>query len=223
MENQKLVWVKATLISKEIFGKNFKLTFSRNKGNSTYYLVLHEWRKKAYQTLELGQTYFYQWRKGFKNYSFITHLEPSQENQSINWNQPQTEIKNNPIIQQIIKDLQIKDSTEKNLQQKLEKLKLKTKQLSTGDNSVLLLNWIEEILGTFWLQLKQLPNEQIQTETQQRISQMITNLSAMFLSDYLYDDNCRWVEKENVFCPSCNKKSNKFLQEQVLEKLLKEK
>jgi hypothetical protein len=223
MENQKSVWVKATLISKGTFGKNFKLTFSRDKGKSTYYLVLHEWRKKAYQDLELGQTYLYQWRKGFKNYSFITHLEPNQENQSINWNQPQTEIKNNPIIQQIIKDLQIKDGTEKSLQQKLEKLKLKTKQLSTSDNSALLLNWIEEILSTFWLQLKQLPSKQTQTETQQRISKMITNLSAMFLSEYLYDDNCRWVEKENVFCPSCNKKSNEFLQKQVLEKIVKRK
>lgn len=225
-ENQELAWMTATLINKEPFGKNFKLTFSRSKGKPTYYLVLHEWRKKEYQTLELGKIYLYQWRKGFKGYSFITYLESSQESQNleksqINLNQQHTEIKNT-IIQQVIKDLQIKDNTEKSLQQRLEKLKTKANQISLNDNPTLLLNWIEETLSIFWLQLKQLPTGHIRTETQQRAERMITNLSALFLSDYLYDDNCQWVKKENVFCPSCNKKSSEFLLKESIRKTLKE-
>ena len=223
-ESQKLAWTTATLINKEPFGKNFKLTFSRSKGKATYYLVLHERRKKEYRVLELGKDYLYQWRKGFKGYSFITYL--SQESQNLempqtNLNQYQTDIKNT-IIQQVIKDLQIKDNTERNLQQRLEKLKTKANQIFSSDNSTLLLNWIEEALGIFWLQLKQLPEGHARTETQQRVDRMITNLSALFLSDYLYDDNCQWVKKENVFCPNCNKKSSEFLLKESIRKTLKE-
>jgi len=56
-----------------------------------------------------------------------------------NLNQYQTDIKNT-IIQQVIKDLQIKDNTERNLQQRLEKLKTKANQIFSSDNSTLLLN-----------------------------------------------------------------------------------
>lgn len=222
MKNQELAWTKATLINKELFGRNFRLTFSRDKGKMAYFLILHEWKKKEYEALELGKDYFYQWRRGFKGYSFVTYLKLSQENQNLaqtNLNQGQTEIKNNPIAQQIIKDLQIKDSTERSLQQRLEKLKTKANQTSLSNNPALLLDWIEEMLSIFWLQLKQLPAGHAQTEAQQRIDCMITNLSALFLSDYLYNDNCHWVKKENVFCPSCSKKSSKFLQKEVLENL----
>jgi hypothetical protein len=76
------------------------------------------------------------------------------------------------------------------------------------------------LLTTYWLQLKeQVPNQM--TAIGKRMDKMISKLSALFLSDYIFNGDCQWVKKENVFCPNCWKKQEDYLSD-IKRTLLRE-
>lgn len=202
--------IKATLIRKEPLLTNFKLTF-KNQAEKEYFLILHENQKEIYSQLELNQAYFYAWKKGNKNYSFInphsiqkfdnlqpssTASEPHLKNieASCNLTSPQprqtgyfTQQKGF-FIQQLVKDLQLKELTKQALLVKAKQLKSKSKRISQSDDIGLTLDWIQEIITTLFLKHSQLEKEpqHCYTEIEKKESQFLTELGAMFLSDWIY-------------------------------------
>lgn len=206
---------RALLIRKEEL-KHFKLTFISKSGKE-YFLTLHKDKKGIYQQLTVNQYYFYQRKKGFK-YDFITSI-----NQPITTEQQELTNKRNTglkltFIQQVAKDLKKGSFQEKEITSKLEQLKEKIIQSKHGSNVEYLLDWVEDLLTIYWLKLKeQMPNQK--TVISKRIERMISKLSALFLSDYLYDSNCEWISKKNVFCPNCWKNQEDYLSDMKRELL----
>lgn len=199
---------KALLIRKEDLPNYFKLTFSSKSGKE-YFLTLHKDKKNIYHQLTENQYYYYQRKKGWK-YDFITSIDQSitTEQQEL-INRRNTELKLS-FIQQITKDLKKGSFQEREITNKLGKLKEKISQIESSSSTKHLLDWVESLLTTYWLQLKeQVPNQK--TIIGKRMERMISKLSALFLSDYLYDSKCQWIKKENVFCPSCWKKQDDYL------------
>ena len=202
---------RALLIKKEILPNYFKLTFSSKSGKE-YFLTLHGDKKGIYQQLVVNQYYYYQRKKGLK-YSFITSINQpitTEQQELINkWN---TELKLS-FIQQVAKDLKKGSFQKREIINKLEKFKGRISQLKLSENNAeYLLDWVEDLLINYWLQLKeQMPNQK--TVIGKRIERMISKLSALFLSDYLYDSNCEWISKKNTFCPNCWKKQEDYLSE----------
>ena len=201
---------RALLIRKEILPNYFKLTFV-SKSDKEYFLTLHKDKKRIYQQLTVNQYYYYQRKKGLK-YCFITSInQPITTEQQELINKRNNELKLS-FIQQITKDLKRGSFLEKEITNKLEQLKEKIIQLKSSSSAEFLLDWVENLLTTYWLQLKeQVPNQM--TVISKRMDKMISKLSALFLSDYLYDSNCEWISKKNVFCPNCWKKQENYLSE----------
>lgn len=209
---------RALLIRKEILPNYFKLTFVSKSGKE-YFLTLHKDKKNIYHQLSENQYYYYQRKKGLK-YCFITSInQPITTEQQELINKRNAELKLS-FIQQITNDLKKGSYWEKEIINKLEQLKEKIIQLKSSSSAEYLLDWVENLLTTYWLQLKeQVPNQM--TVIGKRIERTISKLSSLFLSDYLYDSNCEWVSKKNVFCPSCWKKQEDYLSE-VERTLLRE-
>lgn len=130
-------------------------------------------------------------KKGLK-YCFITSInQPITTEQQEFINKRNKELKLS-FVQQIFKNLEQGGFQEKNLINNLEQLKTKIKQ--SGSNTEHLLNWVENLLMTYWLQLKeQVPNQM--TTISERMDKMIGKLSSLFLSDYLYNDDCQWIKR----------------------------
>jgi hypothetical protein len=130
---------KATLIKKEILPNNFKLTFESQE--NTQFLILHEEHKELYNRLELNKEYFYTWKKGKKNYCFINPHSIKKNTKKIdnsaterpNQEQPKTPQKDF-FIQQLIRDLKLKNLTEEGFLTKIEHLKGKFKRIKQSDN-----------------------------------------------------------------------------------------
>lgn len=200
---------RALLIRKEAL-KHFKLTFISKSGKE-YFLTLHRDKEGIYHQLAVNQYYYYQRKKGLK-YSFITSInQPITTEQQELINKRNTELKLS-FIQQISKDLKKGSFQEKEIIQKLEQLKAQIIQLKSSSSAEFLLDWVEKLLTTYWLQLKEkVPNQM--TNISKRMERMISKLSSLFLSDYLYDSNCDWISKKNVFCPNCWKKQENYLSE----------
>ena len=201
---------RALLIRKEDLPNYFKLTFISKSGKE-YFLTLHKDKKGIYRQLAVNQYYFYQRKKGLK-YNFITSInQPITTEQQELINKRNTELKLT-FIQQVAKDLNKGSFQEKEIANKLEQLKVGIIQTEHSSSAEYLLDWVENLLTTYWLQLKeQMPNQK--TVIGKRIERMISKLSALFLSDYLYDSNCEWISKKNVFCPNCWKKQEDYLSE----------
>ena len=202
--------IKATLIHKEPLLTNFKLVF-RNQSGAKQFLILHENQKEIYHELELNQVYFYTWKKGNKNYHFITpqsirksdnlqpsetaselHLKNIEVNCNLNSPQPrQTEYlsqEKNFFIKQLIKDLQLKNLSKQALFTKSEQLKNKFKRISQSDDIGFALDWIQEITTTLFLKHSQLEKEprHCYTELEKKENQFLAELGAMFLNDWIY-------------------------------------
>ena len=201
---------RALLIRKEVLPQYFKLTFSSKSGKE-YFLTLHKDKKGTYHQLAVNQYYYYQRKKGWK-YDFITSInQPITTEQKEIINKRNTELKLS-FIQQIAKDLKKGSFQEKEITNKLEQLKARIIQLKSSSSAEFLLDWVENLLTTYWLQLKeQVPNQM--TIISKRMDKMISKLSALFLSDYIFNDDCQWIKKENVFCPNCWKKQENYLSE----------
>ena len=199
---------RALLIRKEVLNQHFKLTFV-SKSDKEYFLILHGDKKGIYQQLTVNQYYYYQRKKGWK-YDFITSInQPITTEQKEIINKRNTELKLS-FIQQIAKDLKKGSFQEKEITNKLEQLKARIIQLKSSSSAEFLLDWVENLLTTYWLQLKeQVPNQM--TIISKRMDKMISKLSALFLSDYIFNDDCQWIKKENVFCPNCWKKQEDYL------------
>ena len=199
---------RALLIRKEVLNQHFKLTFV-SKSDKEYFLILHGDKKGIYQQLTVNQYYYYQRKKGLK-YCFITSInQPITTEQKEIINKRNTELKLS-FIQQIAKDLKKGSFQEKEITNKLEQLKARIIQLKSSSSAEFLLDWVENLLTTYWLQLKeQVPNQM--TIISKRMDKMISKLSALFLSDYIFNDDCQWIKKENVFCPNCWKKQEDYL------------
>ena len=206
---------RALLIRKETLPNYFKLIFISKSGKE-YFLTLHRDKKGIYQQLAVNQYYFYQRKKGLK-YSFITSInQPITTEQQELINKQNSELKLT-FIQQITKDLKKGSFEKKEIVNKLEQLKGKITQVEHSSKVEYLLNWVENLLTDYWLKLKeQMPNQK--TVISKRIERMISKLSALFLSDYLYDSNCEWISKKNVFCFGCWKKQEDYLSE--MQKIL---
>jgi len=202
---------RALLIRKEILPNYFKLTFSSKTGKE-YFLTLHKDKKNIYHQLAVNQYYNYQRKRGLK-YCFITSInQPITTAQQELINKRNTELKLS-FIQQITKDLKKGSFQEKEIIKKLEQLKAQIIQLKSSSSAEFLLDWVENLLTTYWLQLKEQVPDYQKTTIGKRMERMISKLSALFLSDYLYDSNCEWISKNNVFCPSCWKKQENYLSE----------
>ena len=199
---------RALLIRKEDLPKYFKLTFSSKTGKE-YFLTLHKDKKGIYHQLAVNQYYYYQRKKGWK-YDFITSInQPITTEQQELINNRNTGLKLS-FIQQIAKDLKKGSFQEKEITNKLEQLKEKIIQLKSSSSAEFLLDWVENLLITYWLQLKeQVPNQM--TVISKRMDKMISKLSALFLSDYIFNGDCQWIKKENVFCPNCWKNQEDYL------------
>ena len=199
---------RALLIKKEVLNQHFKLTFSSKTGKE-YFLILHGDKKGLNRQLTENQYYYYQRKKGSK-YSFITSInQPITTEQQELINKRNTELKLS-FIQQLSKDLKRGSFQEREITKKLEQLKAQIIQLKSSNSTEFLLDWVENLLTTYWLQLKeQVPNQM--TTIGKRMDKMISKLSALFLSDYIFNGDCQWVKKENVFCPNCWKKQEDYL------------
>jgi len=199
---------RALLIRKEVLNQHFKLTFV-SKSDKEYFLILHGDKKGIYQQLTVNQYYYYQRKKGLK-YCFITSIsQPITTEQQELINKRNNELKLS-FIQQITKDLKRGSFLEKEITSKLEQLKAQIIQLKSSSSAEFLLDWVENLLTVYWLQLKkQVPNQM--TVISKRMDKMISKLSALFLSDYIFNDDCQWIKKENVFCPNCWKKQEDYL------------
>lgn len=184
---------KATLIKKELLPNNFKLTFKNSE--SVQFLILHKNKKKIYEQLELNQEYFYTWKRGNKDYCFINPC-------SIKKNIEKTEhmIEQHSIIpqksffiQQLIKDLKLKDMTEEELFNKIEYLKYEFKTTKLKNNLEFTFKWIKEFIATLYLKHKQLEARinHNYTEQEQKEQEFLTEIGAMFLQDWIYYQNKR--------------------------------
>jgi len=204
---------KATLISKELLPTNFKLVF-RNQNGAKQFLILHENQKEIYSQLELNQAYFYTWKQGNKKYCFINphsirkfdNFQPSQTASrsvlknivaSSNLTSPQPgqtgylSQEKGFFIQQLVKDLELKALSKQALLAKTEQLKNKSKRISQVNDIGFTLDWIQEVITTLFLKHSQLEREPryFYTELEKKESQLLTELGAMFLSDWIYHYN----------------------------------
>lgn len=191
-----------------------------SKNHQEFFLLLHEDKRNIYEQLAKNNYYFYQRTKG-KKYSFITFISKNLElkitkEQQENINKRNQELKL-VFIQQIAKDLKKGKCKEKELIIRVEQAKAKISQFNSNGNAEYLLNWVENLLITYWLKLKeQAPNQK--NNLDKRMEKTISKLSAMFMSDYLYNENCSWVSKKEAFCPSCWKTQEDYLTGLVLDK-----
>jgi len=60
---------KTTLTKKEPLPRNFKLTFTNDKGE--LYLILHQNKEDIFNNLKIGADYSFSFFKGRKNYFFV--------------------------------------------------------------------------------------------------------------------------------------------------------
>jgi hypothetical protein len=129
---------RALLTRKEVLPNYFKLTFSSKTGKE-YFLTLHKDKKNIYQQLTENQYYYYQRKKGWK-YDFITSInQPITTEQQELINKRNTELKLS-FIQQIAKDLKKGSFQEKEITNKLGKLKEKISQFEYSSNTEYLLD-----------------------------------------------------------------------------------
>lgn len=201
---------RALLIRKETLPNYFKLTFSSKTGKE-YFLTLHRDKQDTYQQLATNNYYFYQSKKGTKYY-FITSInQPITAEQQKLIKQRNTELKFS-FIQQIAKGLKKRHRLEKATIADIEKLRDKIIRINSSNHAEFLLDWMENLLIAYWTQLKgqQMPDYQ-KTNISKRMEKMISKLSSLFLSDYIYDNNCQWIDKKGVFCPNCWKKQEDYL------------
>ena len=207
---------KVTLIHKEPLPNNFKLVF-RNQSGAKQFLILHENQKEIYHELELNQVYFYTWKKGNKNYHFITpqsirksdNLQPSETASELHLKNIEVDCNlNSPrprqmeylsqekkfFIKQLIKDLKLKDLSKQVLLAKAEQLKNKFKRISQSDDDIgFTLDWIQEVITTLFLKHSQLEKEpqHYYTELEKKENQFLAEIGAIFLNDWIYYYNQR--------------------------------
>lgn len=203
---------KATLIKKELLPNNFKLTFKNSE--SIQFLILHKEHKKIYSQLELNQEYFYTWKKGKKNYCFINPYSIKKDikktEQLIKKQEKTTIPQKNFFVQQLIKDLKLKDLTEKEFLAKMEHLKSKFKQISQSSDLKFAFEWIKEFITTLYLKHNKLEKEVIKhnyTEQEQKEQELLAEIGAMFLQDWIYCQDKR-ESKYNLSYYSPNSKIN---------------
>jgi len=185
---------KATLIRKEVLPNNFKLIFKNLE--STQFLILHKSKKEIYNQLELNQEYFYTWKKGKKNYCFINPYSIKKDikktEQPIK-HQKQTTTPQLPqqgfFIQQLIKDLKLKDLNEEEFFNKMECLKNEFKITELKDNLEFAFKWIKEFLTTLYLKHNKLEKEITEynyTKQEQEEQEFLAEIGAMFLNDWIH-------------------------------------
>lgn len=185
---------KATLIRKKLLPNNFKLIFKNLE--STQFLILHKSKKEIYNQLELNQEYFYTWKKGRKNYCFINPYSIKRSTKTIEQpikNQKQTTTLQLPqqgfFIQQLIKDLKLKDLNEEELFNKMECLKNEFKITELKDNLKFAFKWIKEFLITLYLKHNKLEKEITEynyTKQEKEEQEFLAEIGAMFLNDWIY-------------------------------------
>ncbi|KLL02743.1 MAG: hypothetical protein MRECE_48c006 [Mycoplasmataceae bacterium CE_OT135] len=183
---------KATLIKKELLPNNFKLTF-KNQGD-TQFLILHEEHKELYSQLELNQEYFYTWKKGNKNYCFINPHSIRKNNEKTEHLTEKLgqERQNNPqkgfFVQQLIKDLKLKDLTKEEFLTKMENLKDKFKRISQSDNLKFTFEWVKQFITTLYLKHKKLEKEAQHnyTEQEEREQKFVNEIGILFLEEWIY-------------------------------------
>jgi hypothetical protein len=150
--------IKATLISKEPLLTNFKLVF-RNQIGTKQFLILHESQKEIYHQLELNQEYLYTLKKGNKNYHFIIphsirKFDNSQLGETASGNDLKDIEASNDLtlpqpsqtgylsqekaffIQQLVKDLKLKNLSKQELLAKTGQLKNRFKRISQSDDNI---------------------------------------------------------------------------------------
>jgi hypothetical protein len=203
---------KAFLIRKEKLKRNFKLTFASKNGKE-YFLILHEDKKNIYNQLSEKHYYYYQRKRGLK-YSFITFINCYSE-WEITPAQQETINKRNQELKTIFINQITQGLKKKKIINNIEELKHKISQRKPSNSSEYVLNWIENLLISYWLEMKQQTPQQ-KTIISKRVEKIISKLSALFMTDYLYNENCQWIDKKEVFCPDCWK-----TQEHYLTKLIK--
>ena len=201
---------KATLIKKELLPNNFKLSF-KNQG-SIQFLILHEEHKEIYSQLELGQEYFYTWKKGKKNYCFINPYSIKKNIKKMEYftkGQGQTTPQKGFFIQQLIKDLKLKDLTEEEFSAKMEYLKSKFKRISQNDNFKFTFEWAKEFITTLYLKHDKLEKETIKhnyTEQEKKEQDFLTEIGALFLNEWIYYQNQRENKYNQHYFLTCLKK-----------------
>jgi len=182
---------KAILIKKELLPNNFKLIFKDRE--KKYFLFLHEKHKELYSQLELNQEYFYTWKKGKRNYCFINPYSikknTKETEQSIIDKQSKAALQKSFFIQQLIKDLKLKELTKEEFLAKMEHLKSKFKRINQSDNLKFTFEWVKEFITTLYLKHNQLEKEIIKhnyTEQEQKEQEFLAEIGAMFLNDWIY-------------------------------------
>ena len=201
---------KATLIKKELLPNNFKLSF-KNQG-SIQFLILHEEHKEIYSKLELDQEYFYTWKKGKKNYCFINPYSIKKNIKKMEYfakGQGQTIPQKGFFIQQLIKDLKLKDLTEEEFSAKMEYLKSKFKRISQNDNFKFTFEWAKEFITTLYLKHDKLEKETIKhnyTEQEKKEQDFLTEIGALFLNEWIYYQNQRENKYNQHYFLTCLKK-----------------
>lgn len=184
---------KATLIKKELLPNNFKLTFKNSE--SVQFLVLHKNKKKIYEQLELNQEYFYTWKRGKKDYCFINPCSIKKNIEKTEHTIDQHSIipQQSFFIQQLIKDLKLKDMTEEELFNKIEYLKYEFKTTKLKNNLEFTFKWIKEFTATLYLKHKQLEARinHNYTEQEQKEQEFLTEIGSVFLQDWIYYQNKR--------------------------------
>ena len=194
---------KATLIKKELLPNNFKLTFKNSE--SVRFLILHEEHKELYSQLELNQEYFYTWKKGKRNYCFINPYSirkiTKETEQSIATPQK------NFFIQQLIKDLKLRELTKEEFLAKMEHLKSKFKRINQSNNLKFTFEWVKEFITTLYLKHNKLEKEIIKhnyTKQEQKEQEFLAEIGAMFLNDWIYYQG----KRENKYKARLENKNN---------------
>ena len=181
---------KATLIRKEVLPNNFKLIFKSLE--NTQFLILHEEHKEIYSELEINQEYIYAWKKGKKNYCFINPYsikKSTEKTEQLIKNQKQAIPQKNFFIQQLIKDLKLRNLNKEEFLARMEQLKSKFKRINQSDNLKFALEWVKEFITTLYLKHNKLEKEIIKhnyTEQEQKEQEFLAEIGAMFLSEWIY-------------------------------------
>ena len=110
----------ATLIKTKLLPRNFKLTFSNERGE--LYLILHQNKKEIYDNLKIGTNYSFSGKKGRKNYYFINPQSIKKTTFLNIGNSFNRETKNTFLVN-LKKDLQIPYLNEQEINKKLMHLK----------------------------------------------------------------------------------------------------
>jgi len=181
---------KATLIKKELLPNNFKLIFKDQE--KEYFLFLHEEHKQLYSQLEINQEYFYTWKKGKRNYCFINPYSIRKNTKKIEPlidKQEKTTPQKNFFIQQLIKDLKLKELTKEEFLAKMEHLKIKFKRINQSNNLKFTFEWVKEFITTIYLKHNKLEKkipEYNYTKQEQEEQEFLAEMGAMFLNDWIY-------------------------------------